>query len=189
MLERLWKGLAAKPEASEAAPRIVMSLPPTIREGLGPEGPPLRTTYEAFSELFRSARSSLKIFAPYVDPTFTGLMAGVAAEVQVVTTICTGRGGKLNAVLERCASAAAGGRVFVRYLNEQRKQTLMYQMHAKLVLADGARAYVGSANLTDTSIHYNLELGLLVDDPGMTRSLERIFDHLFKNVAVPSKLL
>ena len=89
-------------------------------------------------------------------------------------------------MLERCSLTRD---LVVRYLNEQRDRALMYQMHAKLIIADGARAYVGSANLTDTSLHYNLELGLVVDEAAVVSSLERLFDYVFEQVAVPAKLL
>jgi phosphatidylserine/phosphatidylglycerophosphate/cardiolipin synthase-like enzyme len=80
-------------------------------------------------------------------------------------------------------------RVAVRYLNERRDRALLYQMHAKIILADLERAYVGTANLTDTSIHYNLELGLLVEDRRTVGELVRLFDILFDRVGVPARLL
>jgi phosphatidylserine/phosphatidylglycerophosphate/cardiolipin synthase-like enzyme len=38
-------------------------------------------------------------------------------------------------------------------------------LHAKLVLVDGRYAYTGSVNLTRTSLEFNREVGVLVDDP------------------------
>lgn len=187
MLERLWKRTAA-PENGGAAPGtgIVLSLPPAIREGLRERVPGIVETRPAFERLFASAERSLKIFSPYVDPTFTGLIQPLRAKVRMVTTACSGRPVRPNPVLERCSLTRD---LVVRYLNEQRDRALMYQMHAKLVVADGARAYVGSANLTDTSLHYNLELGLVIDEPPLVASLERLFDYVFEQVAVPAKLL
>ncbi len=184
MLERLWKGLRAAPEP--AAERVVaMSLPPALREGIIERAPDLVDTRFAFERLFRSAERTLKIFAPYVDATFTGLIQGVNARIRMVTTVPLGRV-RPNPVLERCSTMRD---LVVRYLNDRKDRALMYQMHAKLILADEARAYVGSANLTDTSIHYNLELGLLTEDPAIVSMLTRVFDHVFDKVAVPAKLL
>ncbi len=185
MLERLWKGLRSAPEAG-ADRVVVMSLPPTLREGILSRAPDVIDTRLAFERLFRSAERTLKIFAPYVDPTFTGLIQGVNAKIRMVTTVANGRPVKPNPVLERCSTTRD---LVVRYLNEQKDRALMYQMHAKLILADEARAYVGSANLTDTSIHYNLELGLLTEEPAIVAALTKIFDHVFDQVAVPAKLL
>jgi phosphatidylserine/phosphatidylglycerophosphate/cardiolipin synthase-like enzyme len=164
---------------------IVLSIPPAIREHL--EGaPPLLRTYDAYARLFSSAKKSLKIFVPYVDPSFTALVALTQAPVRVLTTAGEGRSSRASPVLERCATLRD---LTVRYLNERRDKALLYQMHAKMLLADGARGYVGSANLTDTSIHYNLELGLYLEHPEVIRHLERLFDTLFDRVGVPSKLL
>lgn len=77
----------------------------------------------------------------------------------------------------------------VRYVVEHRHKAQMFQMHAKLVCIDSRAAYVGSANLTDTSIHYNLELGLLTRDPGEVATLESLFAFVWDGLAVPARRL
>jgi phosphatidylserine/phosphatidylglycerophosphate/cardiolipin synthase-like enzyme len=42
-------------------------------------------------------------------------------------------------------------------------------IHAKVVIADGRTAYLGSANFTPTSLDRNRELGLRLDDPDVAR--------------------
>ena len=188
MLDRWLRAL--RPAAAEGAEssfpaQLVLSIPPALRNDI--EGAvPLARTYDAFARIFSSAKKSLKIFVPYVDPSFTALVALTQAPVRVLTTAGEGRNSRASPVLERCATLRD---MTVRYLNERRDKALLYQMHAKMLLADGARGYVGSANLTDTSIHYNLELGLYLEHPEVVRHLERLFDTLFDRVGVPSKLL
>jgi phosphatidylserine/phosphatidylglycerophosphate/cardiolipin synthase-like enzyme len=164
---------------------IALSIPPALRDRIAGVVPFLRT-YDAFAGLFAGAKRSLKILAPYVDPSFTALLALTNARVQVLTTAGEGRGMRASPVLERCASLRP---VTVRYLTERRDRALLYQMHAKMILADSERAYVGTANLTDTSIHYNLELGLLVEDRRTVAELIRLFDSLFERVGVPARLI
>ena len=164
---------------------IVLSIPPALRDRIAGVVPS-RLTYDAFAGLFAGAKRSLKILVPYVDPSFTALLALTQAPVQVLTTAGEGRGMRASPVLERCAALR---RVAVRYLTERRDRALLYQMHAKMILADSERAYVGTANLTDTSIHYNLELGLLVEDRRTVGELVRLFDILFDRVGVPARLL
>jgi cardiolipin synthase len=53
-------------------------------------------------------------------------------------------------------------------------QTPLY-MHGKQVIADGARAFVGSENLTNTSLIQNRELGTFFTDPGMIGRLQATF--------------
>lgn len=46
-------------------------------------------------------------------------------------------------------------------------------LHAKVLVIDGCRALVGSANLTYRALHNNLEAGILVEDPALAASIER----------------
>jgi len=48
-------------------------------------------------------------------------------------------------------------------------------IHAKLIVADGERALVGSQNLSATSLDQNRELGIIVDDPVNLARLTRTF--------------
>jgi phosphatidylserine/phosphatidylglycerophosphate/cardiolipin synthase-like enzyme len=53
-------------------------------------------------------------------------------------------------------------------------QTPLY-MHGKQVIADGVRAFVGSENLTNTSLIQNRELGIEFTDAGMIARLQAAF--------------
>lgn len=57
-------------------------------------------------------------------------------------------------------------------------QTPLY-MHGKQAIADGKLAFVGSENLTNTSLLQNRELGILVDDAATIARLQATFDHDF----------
>lgn len=49
-------------------------------------------------------------------------------------------------------------------------------IHAKLVIADGLRAFVGSENFSPTSLDGNRELGILINDLSILRVLSSTFD-------------
>ncbi|MBI4870356.1 MAG: phospholipase [Candidatus Riflebacteria bacterium] len=51
-------------------------------------------------------------------------------------------------------------------------------LHAKCVVVDARRAFVTSANFTEAAQERNLEVGVLVDDPVLARSLESQFEAL-----------
>jgi cardiolipin synthase A/B len=53
-------------------------------------------------------------------------------------------------------------------------QTPLY-MHGKQVIVDGVQAFVGSENLTNTSLIQNRELGIFFSDPGMIARLQNVF--------------
>jgi cardiolipin synthase len=48
-------------------------------------------------------------------------------------------------------------------------------IHAKLIVADGERAFIGSQNLSATSLDQNRELGIVVDDQVNLSRLTRTF--------------
>jgi phosphatidylserine/phosphatidylglycerophosphate/cardiolipin synthase-like enzyme len=51
--------------------------------------------------------------------------------------------------------------------------TQAVKMHAKTIVADSARAYVGSENFTTNSLDRNREMGILLDDPALVSVIER----------------
>jgi cardiolipin synthase len=48
-------------------------------------------------------------------------------------------------------------------------------MHAKLVVMDGAVAFVGSENFSSTSLDENRELGITIGEPQALASLSHVF--------------
>ena len=46
-------------------------------------------------------------------------------------------------------------------------------LHTKLLVIDGRRALIGSANLTDAALTRNLEAGLLIRDAALATDLEQ----------------
>jgi len=57
-------------------------------------------------------------------------------------------------------------------------QTPLY-MHGKQVIADGVQAFVGSENLTNTSLIQNRELGIIFTNPCMIARLLSVFENDF----------
>lgn len=190
MLQRLWDNLFGQANggslAESAGERrltgLVLSLPVPLREPLSARAAGILTTADVFRQLLGAAQKSVKIFSPYVDPTFTSLAQIASAPIQVVTTLREGRA-RSSPVLERFASSRP---LAVRYLHERQARSQMFQLHAKMILADSTMAYVGSANFTDTSLHYNFELGLYVEDPEIIAQLHAIFDYIFDFAARPA---
>jgi phosphatidylserine/phosphatidylglycerophosphate/cardiolipin synthase-like enzyme len=145
--------------------------------------PGTRSTADVFRRLLEGAQRGVKIFSPYVDPTFTAYAQMAKAPIQVITTVRELRG-RSSPVLERLSTARP---VAVRYLHERQARSQMFQLHAKMILADSALAYVGSANFTDTSLHYNLELGVVSDDRELIERLHGLFDYLWDFAARPAR--
>jgi len=48
-------------------------------------------------------------------------------------------------------------------------------MHAKIIVVDGQRAFVGSENISTQSLDQNRELGIIVADDGVLHTLQQTF--------------
>jgi phosphatidylserine/phosphatidylglycerophosphate/cardiolipin synthase-like enzyme len=57
-------------------------------------------------------------------------------------------------------------------------------LHAKLLIVDGRRALVGSANLTTKALAHNLEVGVLINAPDVALDLERHVRGLMKSATL-----
>lgn len=168
--------------AERRAADLVLSLPSVLRGPVEARLPGVLSTDVVFRKLLEAARRSLKIFSPYVDNSFTGMAQTAKAPIQVVTTLRDSKM-KSSPVLERFATTRP---LAVRYLCEKQGKTQMYQLHAKMILADASMAYIGSANFTDTSLHYNFELGLYTEDRDVIARLHALFDYVFDYAAKPA---
>jgi phosphatidylserine/phosphatidylglycerophosphate/cardiolipin synthase-like enzyme len=193
MLQKLWDSVfkpdSDGPIAEEAGERrmseLVLSLPVQLRDPIQSRAKGILSTADVFRQLLAGARTSIKIFSPYVDPTFTGLAEAAKAPIQVVTTLRETRM-RSSPVLERFSTTRP---LAVRYLHEKHAKSQMFQLHAKMILVDSTSAYIGSANFTDTSLHYNFELGLYIEDRDLLTRLHAIFDYIFDFAARPAARL
>lgn len=62
-------------------------------------------------------------------------------------------------------------------------KALLY-IHAKMILVDGARAFVGSENFSQDSLDYNRELGIVLTDPKIIAALAATFDSDWKSATL-----
>lgn len=65
-----------------------------------------------------------------------------------------------------------------------RSQAALSRVHAKLIVADSSRLYVGSANFTAAAFHQNLEAGVCLEDHRLGRQLTTYFDQMVTSGAV-----
>ncbi|MEO8877960.1 MAG: phospholipase D-like domain-containing protein, partial [Polyangiaceae bacterium] len=58
-------------------------------------------------------------------------------------------------------------------------------IHAKMILVDGARGYVGSVNFSENSTRHARELGVLFDDHAAIAAITNAFETDFAKAAPP----
>ncbi|MFT4039558.1 MAG: phospholipase D-like domain-containing protein, partial [Thermomicrobiales bacterium] len=130
----------------------------------------------ALVELVESAQTSVDVYAEVLrDPELLDALAAAAGRGVTVRVIISP---SASFDVERAALAAGG--VEVRLL------TSLY-VHAKMILVDGQRAYLGSQNISTTSLDQNRELGMIVTDPISLARLSRVFAIDF-NAATPQEV-
>jgi cardiolipin synthase A/B len=118
--------------------------------------------------LINSARSSLSIEdEEMLDTQSENAMAQAAS-----------RGVKVEVVLPApsgSSDSSAAGIAFLRKANVSVREDSKLYIHAKLVLVDGGKAFVGSENFSSTSLDKNRELGLVIADPTILQALQTTF--------------
>ncbi|HEX8997707.1 MAG TPA: phospholipase D-like domain-containing protein [Ktedonobacterales bacterium] len=124
-----------------------------------------RARLQAF---INSARTSLVVEDEEMyDPrSEDALLAAARRGVQVDIVLPQPSGSSGGADVD-VARLLAGG-VHVRYI------AIVY-MHAKMMVADGQRAFVGSENFSANSLDDNRELGILIADPAAITTLTQTF--------------
>ena len=118
-------------------------------------------------QLLQSARSSLLEEEEMDDTDMEDQLIAAArrgVSVQVILPAAPAGDPGANQDVPRLTQAG----VQVRY-----SQTLY--MHAKMIVADGTRAFVGSENFSATSLDANRELGIVVADPAAIAKLQETF--------------
>ncbi|HJQ67987.1 MAG TPA: phospholipase D-like domain-containing protein [Blastocatellia bacterium] len=61
------------------------------------------------------------------------------------------------------------------------RQLARYKLHAKCVIVDSNRFFIGSQNLRKVSLDQRREVGMIVQDDAMARRIERVFDEDWVN--------
>ena len=156
----------------KTAARLVVTLPPdpsrlgaALSADIASEYVALTQTTDAFKHLACLAIERFTIMIPYIDK----VGADWAAELFGATAA------RERLLVLRDASQLAGCGEAGHRVRDRATRVIHYggsdlaneTFHAKIVLADGVAAYVGSANLLRRSKLTNLECGMLVEGPAV----------------------
>lgn len=160
--------------APQARARFVVTLPPEpsrIADSLARHAEAsftvLTNTQDAFIHLARRAKERLVIMTPFIDASgaqwASDLFEATQAEQKILILRdasqlegCGPQGQLLRGLVGRICDYAF-------YETEEKSGGPLETFHAKVVLADGIAAYVGSANFLRRSRERNLECGFLLD--------------------------
>lgn len=151
----------------DAPSKAEVALMWTLPEGLTVPGVDATGYAKGVRELIKGARERLTLLAPYLEVEGMGqlqgeLLAALARGVLVflVTQDANSPGSWASDSLEPLRREARGLPGCLRVYTAPATAPVL--LHSKLVVADGASALVGSANLTGNALLRNLETGVVV---------------------------
>ena len=125
------------------------------------------------AQFIDSAQHRLDVQHPkYVDVAILDRIAEAAERGVKVHVLCGGKHGISDwDVLDTFASLRTLRRLGVK-VHKQKN----LRLHAKLLIADSARALVGSMNIDRSAFDLRRELGITLDEPGIVERLNQVFD-------------
>lgn len=133
----------------------------------------LTRTTDAFSHLANLARERFSIMVPFIDSVGAEWAAELFEATRATERLLVLRDA---AQLLRCGAAGRRVEAIATQIIDYGGADLANEtFHAKIVLADGVAAYVGSANLLKRSRSTNLECGMLVEGPAVS-AVKVLFD-------------
>ena len=137
------------------------------RTGAEIDGPLLVSPVNSRTELLGlidGATETLDIYAEVVrdEAVVAALSAAERRGVAVRIIVSPDSAANDRGQAERASLARAGAEII---------EARGFYIHAKMILADDARLYIGSQNFTATSLDLNREIGLLIEEPhGIARA-------------------
>lgn len=143
---------------------LVATLPRELRSLLDP--PPVRQTGGVLLELIDAGTSDIQLAMPFVDETaveylLTALVEAGRRGARVIVVTSTTNGRKFAALVRQWPrEASAELRV-----TEVATHLSPLGSHAKAIVVDQIRGYVGSANLTSAGLSRNIEIGVELFGP------------------------
>jgi hypothetical protein len=152
---------------NDSGQRPNRSLVWTLPGQLSIEGLDQDSYVKAVIEIIFGAKSTLMLVSPYLDPPGMGLLSeallaavhrGVA--VMLLTHEAEDLSSAASSAIESLRRECVGlTGAFTLYAASEFAQVLL---HLKVVIADSARAIIGSANLTGKGLRSNLEVGAVL---------------------------
>jgi phosphatidylserine/phosphatidylglycerophosphate/cardiolipin synthase-like enzyme len=124
-----------------------------------------RTTLGVITQLLAQSRKRVIVSVPYMQPGY-GLIAGpmhdalLSALARGVRVDVVSNSKSLQLLRDACAQLPLGLSFFRPRANIENQRRI--GSHAKICIADGQAAYIGSANFTGPGLSDQIEMGLLV---------------------------
>lgn len=194
-----------RPEQTDVTPLVTLPADPSFGETTADDFD-MEWLMPSLGRLIKQAEDSIVLLTPFFEeegfqqlhqPLQNALSNGI--EVNVITRYLQDPDSHNRSVMEAFVNQCRDRHVSLQSLSlidytvwdkdtdiEQRSQegaNPAFTLHAKLLLVDGKRAYLGSANVTDYGFDRYLETGAILDGPAVS-SYSQLIDFLLASDAV-----
>lgn len=123
---------------------------------------------QVFLEMIASAKSTIEVTSEEIqDPDIIAGLAAAAGRGVSVSLLMTN-----SSEWHQAFTYLASQGVHIRTYPKSKHSLYI---HEKIIIVDGAQAFLGSQNLTTTSLVSNRELGILVSTPRIVKAIENVF--------------
>ena len=184
--------IAADSRSSQTGQDDVVEFVATLPGGFEPTSALVRSIPDIASTIRNQvfdADSSVRIANPYFDPSLE-LVSDLASlphrgvETQLLTRETADEEGDTRTTLNKMwdlidKDYRDNFEVRDLYRWDEKQGSQAFATHAKIVIVDDRVCYVGSANLTDTSLSTNFEFGVVVEGD-MVKEAAKVFDEVFE---------
>lgn len=171
--------------APAARARFVVSLPqaPCVLAAalneVAPEGAPVLTaTTEAFRHLATRAKSRLVLLTPFIDEAGANWAIDVFSHTTAPRRLLVLRDKRRLADFPVLAARLRDLGVTIKEYRVHHpigiRRKPIETFHAKIVMADGSVAYVGSANLLESSFEVALECGFIIEGAAVAQVVDLV---------------
>ncbi len=192
------KKIADLPQIKELyfdSTEICLSLPPFDKFGLidfyRDKNINVKTLKSQFYSLFNEAKKTIKICSPFLewngftyfqDVLLSKAQQNVKIEIlsrEISSSENNRRFEEFRKIYECFKSKNLENNLFIRnYYYRTENKKLASSIHAKIIIIDNIKAYVGSGEIRKNSLEKNFELGLIVSGEKVTE-LKNIFKGIF----------
>lgn len=176
-----------RPETSTTGVELVATLPREVETGITADVGRLDI---ALRRMLMDASDTVRVANPYFDPS-QWIIEDLAAlpqrgvETRILTREATGESADeqtldaVTAIVNELGSDEIENMKIRDFYETTRSGHQTGAVHAKIIIVDDERCYIGSANLTDLNLRGNFECGVIINGE-LVQEVVKVFDAIFE---------
>jgi len=175
---------SGKPIREEINAYLVLTVPKYALTGTHEN---ILETKEVLETLLIQANEEVLIMSPYIDASLIPFLERIKEHVKTYILLSDIDEKLLNSLKRLKENKLTHLKLGLTHLYDGRSQ--VFQLHAKCICVDKENVFITSANLKETSIYHNIELGVVFLDRRIAEQVRDIFFAIFNSKALTEIIL